>query len=838
VHGSWTSVPAPRFPAGRKLSEYAVSPRSPDNLFATDGTIVMRSTDGGCSWRKAYELTSAPSADAPIAGAARIESIYLPVNGRNVVVVISETIGPAVRPHVVVSDDGGKTWSLGDAGLPPAGTPVRLAGPADGRIAYLRIDVAGAIDAVYASTDGGHSWEPRGRLPAEASGGSDLDVDPIEPDRVWASGSGGLFRSADGGRTFTAVEEFSETRSGPVDVFHFPGMPARIVAFRPALRDLLRSADGGRTWLRHVAPGATSSVAHGVAADSLIGGSGGRVYAFVPSAASWVDLHAAAGATDVAAALTATPVFFARTPMTIEVYRGPIGRDLRIPPGTLVLPDVSLPDIPPPPNPPPATLSPRERTVRIAAGESRTVSYRLSLPRIHTPLDLYLLTDSSSSFKPFIEGLRRGAARIVSALVSERIDLRFGLAEYRDYPDRETEPAAEREPNFVYRQTQDLTSDSASLERALESIRAAGGGYYNAMLGALFQTATGAGQEVFPPGPENDVPPGLQADYRREALKVVILVADDRFIEERDAYPRDLIKPNIPSFDEVAAALDAKGIHQVGLSLSYDASPYLRRMASATEAFAPARGIDCDGNGERDLTRDDPLVCDLDRTSLARGDAIVPAIVNLVQGVRTRAAVNFRADADKDVISKVDPQGYESVVLQSSNVLTFDVTYRCPRVLAGDRAGVTLRASGTDVSELAHALVVCGEVPAEDDPPPPSALERALGTLPLVPAAPTSPIPEPASQTQGQGQAQAQAQAQGQAAVAAQEQEQPQVASAYAYRAALEESAREEYALARLRTEPEPPFPRVATGAAVLTLACGLALTGRRLGVARAGRRV
>jgi hypothetical protein len=315
-------------------------------------------------------------------------------------------------------------------------------------------------------------------------------------------------------------------------------------------------------------------------------------------------------------------------------------------------------------------------------------------------------------------------------------------------------------------------------------------------------------------------------------------VADDRFIEERDAYPRDLIKPNIPSFDEVAAALDAKRIHQVGLSLSYDATPYLRRMASATEAFAPPRGIDCDGDGERDLSRDDPLVCGLDRRTLGRGDSIVPAIVNLVQGVRTRAAVNFRADADKDVIAKVDPRGYESVVLQSSNVLTFDVTYRCPRVLAGDRAGVTVRASGTDVSELVHTLVVCGEAAVEDDARPPSALERALGTLPLVPATPTSPIPEPASQTQGQGQAQAQAQAQGQAAVAAQEQEQPQVASAYAYRAALEESAREEYALARLRTEPEPPFPRVATGAAVLALACGLALTSRRLGVARAGRRL
>ncbi len=204
--------------------------------------------------------------------------------------------------------------------------------------------------------------------------------------------------------------------------------------------------------------------------------------------------------------------------------------------------------------------------------------------------------------------------------------------------------------------------------------------------------------------------------------------------------------------------------------------------------------------------------------------------------MRTRAAVDFHADAGKDVIAKVDPRGYESVVLQSSNVLTFDVTYRRPRVLAGDRVGVTVQASGADVSELAHALVVCGEMGVEDDVRPPSALERALGTLPLVPAAPTSPIPEPATQTQGQGQAQAQAQGQAQAAVAAQEQEQPQVASAYAYRAALEESAREEYALARLRTEPESSSPRLATGAAVLALACGLALTGRRLGVARAGR--
>jgi hypothetical protein len=142
------------------------------------------------------------------------------------------------------------------------------------------------------------------------------------------------------------------------------------------------------------------------------------------------------------------------------------------------------------------------------------------------------------------------------------------------------------------------------------------------------------------------------------------------------------------------------------------------------------------------------------------------------------------------------------------------------------------------VTELAHARVVCGAVGDEDDPRPPSALERALGAFRwLVPAAPTSPIPEPASQAQGQGQAQSQAQAQGQAAVAAQEQEQPQVASAYAYRAALQESAREEYALARLKRDPEPPFLPLVTGALLMAVAYGLAVTGRRLGDARVGRR-
>jgi hypothetical protein len=498
---------------------------------------------------------------------------------------------------------------------------------------------------------------------------------------------------------------------------------------------------------------------------------------------------------------------------------------------------VNLPDIPPPPNPPPVTLSPRERTIRIAAGESRAVSYRLSLPRIHTPLDVYFLTDSSPSFRPFIEGFRRAAARIVAALVDERIDLRFGLAEYRDYPDRETEPSLEEETNFVYRQTQDLTSDTAALERALESIRTEGGGHYNAMLGALYQTATGAGQEVFPPGPENDVPAGLQADYRREAIKVVILISEDRFIEEQDAYEDDPIKPNIPSFGEVATALDAKRIHQIGLSLSYDATSDLRHMASATGAFAPEGGIDCDGDGDRDVAERGPLVCELDRRSLARGDAIVPAIVSLVQGVRTHSAVHFRAEANRDVVASVDPRGYRSLVLQASNVLTFDVTYRCPRFLAGKRADVSVRASGTGVTELAHSRVVCGALGDDDEPRPPSALERALGLLPLVPAAPPPPIPEPASQAQGQGQAQAQAQGQGQAAVAAQEQEQPQVASASAYRAALEDSAREEYALSRLRRDPQPPLLPLTASAVLMAVAYGLAVAGRRLGVARLGRR-
>ena len=65
ISGSWTSIPAPDFPAGeRAITDYAVDPIDVNRFLATNGTVVMSSLDGGCSWRNAYSRAD-PGADQP-----------------------------------------------------------------------------------------------------------------------------------------------------------------------------------------------------------------------------------------------------------------------------------------------------------------------------------------------------------------------------------------------------------------------------------------------------------------------------------------------------------------------------------------------------------------------------------------------------------------------------------------------------------------------------------------------------------------------------------------------------------------------------------------------------
>ncbi len=845
-HGDWRTVAGPTFKSGpNTITDLAIDPRAPNRMFVINGESVMRSSDGGCSWREVLVVDEEDAFQRPVAGGAAIESVQVPERAAaRAYLLVEESVGPVARPHVLTTNNGGDSWRLADTGLPPAGATDQLAlAPSEPAAAYVVIDVAGAADLLFATEDGAATWQARGRLPAAAN---DLQVDPSNPNDLWLGAGDGLYHSTDGGGNWAAIDDFTAQSTGPVDVFHAGAGPARVMAFETGTSTGRVSQNGGETWIDVGVPGPPNSIAHGSFADSILIATPASVYAWAPTVLNWVDLEPPnRGIRGLVADRATRSDFYGHTARTVEIYGGPVGGGIDIPDDILEIPDISLLDTVPRKLGRP-TLDPDAKVVRIPAGDRKAVTYDLGLPRTLTPLDVFFVVDTSSSMTQVIAEAAEALEKIHNGLATSGASVKFGLAEFRSYPTDvpPKEPPGEVTDNYVYRQVLDVGASAAQLAEAIRGLEAQGGGIYDAQLEALWQAATGSGADVWPPGPSSrDVPPGLQADFRINALRIVLHVGDEPFGREDSARDNDnnvtrpesqVARPDIPEFQAVADALREKDVKQLGLSLYPDATPDLRKMASATDAFAPAGGVDCDANGSIDVEPGAPLVCVLQQDEITDAN-MAPAIVNLVEAVRTQSVVKLETSTDRDgVIESVSPDSYANVLLQADNSLEFDVTYRCPRSLAGKRSEIELTARGLiGAAPSATTTVVCGDVEDEEEVLPFQFLQPFLVAVPIIPFGPPPPIPQLGSATQAQAQAQANA------AMAAQEQEQPQVAFVHALHQAIVEE--EEYAFTSLRKEPAiPPLVPFGAAAMLMSLAFGVSMSMRtrlHLNPARARRR-
>jgi photosystem II stability/assembly factor-like uncharacterized protein len=808
----------------------------------SNGAAVMASDDGGCTWRAALVLPEVPSTELPYSRTvARI--VDLVSDGRLTYALIVEQVG-GPRPRLLATEDGGATWRAADAGLPPTGLPEGLEiVPARPGVAYLALDLGGGtLDSLWATTDGGRSWGLRSDLtaPRLRQGVEAFVPDELDPASLWAWGPGGLFVSRDSGATFSAVEELAGQAVSQVEVARgIAGAPeaVRVIAFRPG-RPVLRSDDDGGSWFTYPSPGEVTSSAHGASGDVLLVAAAGTVKLMNPPTGLWADLEPpASGITDLEALRSFQPTVLGRTERALyrlalraEGGARDLVDDLRVIPA---LPEIELPD------PFPPRLSGPRRLV-LAPGERKRVRYELTLPERPLPLDLFFLLDTSDSMQRAIDALAYSVADIVAGLATSGLDVRFGLGEYRGYPDQEV--PREPEPTYVYKRRVQVSYPGAALRAALAALQADGGGVFDAHLGALYQVATGAGQDLHPVGTPlgHDVPPGLQAEFRGGGLRLVLNVTDEAFGRESAANFEDRVfglrePPDIPSFAQAIGALRARSIVQIGLALASDpteADPAaegktalkdLRRVAAGTGGLAPAGGVDCDGDGAPDLGAGEPLVCPLRANELERADGLVPAIVNLAYAVAPRTSVALEVRRGAAVVEYVSPRRHRDLVLQTARRLSFAVTYSCPPELAGRTVRVILGASSPARALDAAATVV--------DCRPGPELPPAITPLALAPLVPPPP-PPPVASTSAQGQAQAQSQAQAQGAIAAQEQEQPQLAFVAAHQRfqeqlALAGEAGEEHRFSA-RPGPEPPLLALSAAALLTCVSGTLALVRRR----------
>jgi hypothetical protein len=245
------------------------------------------------------------------------------------------------------------------------------------------------------------------------------------------------------------------------------------------------------------------------------------------------------------------------------------------------------------------------------------------------PVDIFMIVDQSGSFADDLAVFKAQATGIISTIKSSNSDVRFGLAKFEDYP---IAPFGQTDPargDTAYQRLVDLTSDSDAVVNAIAGLPTPlpgdGGDNPQSQLAALFQAATGAGQDLSGAGFAGaSIPAGQQATFRDGAFKLMLLWTDDTFHMPGDA--GDIPYPG-PSFAQTVAAINALDPPLVvGISSGPNGVPDLQGIAMATNALAPEGGADCDGDGIPDIPEGEPLVCQIASSGEGLGKAIVTVV--------------------------------------------------------------------------------------------------------------------------------------------------------------------------------------------------------------------
>ena len=244
-----------------QVGTMAVHPRNPDIAFAAvlghafgpnPERGVYRTEDGGKTWEQVLKKDQDT-------GASDVS-----IDPSNPNVVFAGLWQARRRPWEMtsggpgsglwVSRDGGDTWSqlkAGEAGLPEGiwGKVGVAVAPSDSRRVYALIEAEKG--GLFRSDDGGESWTLATRsreLRQRAWYYTTLTVSPGNPNEVWVPNVP-LLKSIDGGRTF---KQMFLSHGDHHDVWIDPKNPKRMIGATDGGVDV--SIDGGETWNAAVLP--------------------------------------------------------------------------------------------------------------------------------------------------------------------------------------------------------------------------------------------------------------------------------------------------------------------------------------------------------------------------------------------------------------------------------------------------------------------------------------------------------------------------------------------------------------------------------------------------------
>jgi hypothetical protein len=885
-HADWQVFPSPHFsvavsgsikPVSQDVDSYAVDPRDPNRIVASNQNSIQLSRDGGCTWFPSLRLDDIPSDPrrTPMVGAINvIKGLYISPSGTVYATVEELETGKSVgRPHVIRSSTGGpNTWDLGDTGLPPLGHPLTLrASRTNPKVMYLSFSAVREDDTttggtpcppaplpcpgggstpqsppglLWGSTDGGATWSAR-TDPQDVNGASAIKYFSIEDNdpsgnTLWVVANGALRKSVDGGRTFALPDGlnqsgFTFTAVETIDKGDNPN-PIELVAFGTG-NEMIRRVNG--RWLRsYVFFHDVESVAQlpdGEIAIATSPANGDfRVYRIFRDDFRDYEEKLGLGGTTFRATFGWEEI----TPKDAQqanprISSGDAGpakagtfylrdrRQLLRFLGSRVRKDRAL--VPPSPigapPPPRGTITPRILTMDLPLGKTKTVDYTLTLPPAPTPIDVYLLLDNSGSMEPLISDLKQSLGEVAKRLVASGVDVNMGVGQINVQPD----PGA---PPVDNPRTPDV--DEGKARPLYERLRAIG-----AVDANLFQELNrvdgngGSGSEAQLESLWQSVTgEGLSTNAVPWLLGYGIPPGQEARFRSATSSIKVIVHATDEGFSHniqgghnddatVIKALVNAGVLQIGLSQGVtEAASDLARIAKGTGAVAPAGGVDCDGDGRADILAGRALVC-------GQNYGLDVTLVNLLKSIADPQTITLRGSSTP-TLANISRTSFAINAKQATHV-TFKVTYSCVGLAPGGY--VNDLAAGLRGSQIATAVatVNCGGVSTPPrvvpNPAEPQVQQPAPVPQPAVPAiAPVNPLP--------QAQSQVQTQINPQAGAADQEQEQLQVAAAENDITENEE----ELAMSRLDSRWSSPGPGLVFGAGLAmasALASGVALRRR-----------
>ncbi len=213
-----------------------IHPTDPNTVWVASRGQVYRTTNGGVSW---FPSSTGTTLGANCNG---VQGIVIDPNDPNH--LFAGTIISGCEGGVFESTNGGANWtniagSIAGGGVGNDAWPIAL-DASD----VNRLYCGSPHNSVYRSIDGGHAWINSPPVTGDASS-HEVVVNPLSPNKIWASAAGGTWLSTDYGATWARQSQLFN--SMVIAALRFaPSNPQ--IAYAISGNAIWRSLDNGTTW--------------------------------------------------------------------------------------------------------------------------------------------------------------------------------------------------------------------------------------------------------------------------------------------------------------------------------------------------------------------------------------------------------------------------------------------------------------------------------------------------------------------------------------------------------------------------------------------------------------